>query len=246
MLQAISTASSAGERMHRAEAGLEIVEVAARERLRGLQRPLRDPRQQQRGDAEGDGVHPVREVRAGDPDERAADQRADSPGHVVGGLEERGRVGQLRVVDEVREACVHGRAEEAVGDAGHAREHDDRGRARREGERDEDGEAHEVGADHQPLPLQPVDQGAEEEPDRDGRQEVRDQQPAHPRRRPREVVDVDRERDRGEPGADPRRDRGDEEQAKARCAVQKVELPPERGRGCHRPGDANTCPQVRA
>ena len=70
----------------------------------------------------------------------------------------------------------------------------------------------QVGDDHDPPAREPVDQRAEQQADGHRRQEVRDEQRAHPRRRAGPVVDVDRQRDDRDPGSEARRERRSEEQ----------------------------------
>ena len=112
---------------------------------------------------------------------------------------------------------------EPGGDAGDERERDDLPRADGEDEEDERAQADEVGADQQPLAREPVDERAEQQPDRDRRQEVGDQQRADPHARVRAVPDVDAERDH----RDERPEAGDERRAE--------EEPEARGRAKHVP-----------
>ena len=79
---------------------------------------------------------------------------------------------------------------------------DDHGGRARERQRREHGQAAEVGADHQPLAREPVDERAEQQPDEDRGQDVGDQQLAHPPARVGAVVDVDLERDHRQPVAE--------------------------------------------
>ena len=62
----------------------------------------------------------------------------------------------------------------------------------------------DVGADEQALPREAVDERPEQEPDRDRRQEVGDQQRADPHAGVRPVLDVDAERDDREARPEPR------------------------------------------
>ena len=61
-----------------------------------------------------------------------------------------------------------------------------------ERQRREDAEAHEVGADHQPAAGEPVDERPEQEPDRDDRQEVGDEERRDPHARSGQVADLER------------------------------------------------------
>jgi hypothetical protein len=90
-----------------------------------------------------------------------------------------------------------------------------------EGQRGEDGEPAEVRADHQPLAREAVDKRAEHEPEDDRRQDVDDEQRSHPPARVRPVVDIDLQRDDGEPVADPRCERRHEEQPELPVAEQR-------------------------
>ena len=107
------------------EAVLQIGPVAAGQRDRALQQPGGDPRDEHRRDEERHGVDPVRSVRPPRRGEHAAEQRPDRPGRVLHGLEERVRVAEQLVGDEVRHARVDRGTEEARSRAR------PRGRARR-------------------------------------------------------------------------------------------------------------------
>ena len=161
-----------------------------------------DPDDEHRRDREAHGVQPVREVRPGDGDEDAAEHGAGHDRQLVGGAQQRVRARQQLLGDQVREACVGSRTGEAGGDSRDQSEDDDLPRADREGEQDEHGAAREVGADQNPLAGEPVDERAEQEADRDPGQEVGDQQRADPDGRAGSVLDVDHERDHGDPGAE--------------------------------------------
>ena len=137
---------------------------------------------------------------------------------------------ELLLVDEVRDAREHRRAEERVRDAGNGRERDDRERAADERQRDEDAEPDEVGGDDQPLAREPVDERPGGEADDHRRQERDDEERAHPPRRMRAVVDVGGERDRRHPGADARAERREEEQAEAGAGRSILELAAEAAR----------------
>ncbi len=151
-----------------------------------------------------------------------ADERPDHPGQVLDRLQEGVRARQVLVRDEVRQAGVHGRPEEARGNAGDTGQRDDRDRRFGEGQGAEDREADEVGADHQPPAREPVDERTEGDAENDDRQELRDQERAHPRVRARAVEDVDRQRDGGEVRPRARAERGEEE-------PPEVRSPPEQG-----------------
>ena len=69
----------------------------------------------------------------------------------------------------------------------------------------------EVGGDHEPAAREPVDERAEQEPDDDDREEVRDQERRDPDARLGLVADLEDERDRGEIRAEARARRGEEE-----------------------------------
>jgi len=84
-----------------------------------------------------------------------------------------------------------------------------------ERQRGEHGEPGEVGHDEQPPARQAVDQRAREQADRDGRQQRRDPERAHPPGRVRALLHLVGERDRGHPRAERRPEGGDEEQAEA-------------------------------
>ena len=85
------------------------------------------------------GVDPVRRIRAGRREDHARDHRADDPGEVLDADQQRVRLRQIVLVgDEVRQARIHGRAEEAGRDPGHGRERDERRRRVHERERAED------------------------------------------------------------------------------------------------------------
>ena len=168
---------------------------------RGLEHVLRDPEQERSREQEGGGVDPVRRVDADCRGERAAGQRPERPREVVHRLEERVGRREILVPDQVGQARVDGRTEEARRYAYDRREDDDLRRVRRERQGDERAGAHQVGADHQSAPREPVDERADEQPDHEGRQQVGDQEPGDPRRGMRPLPDVHLERDEGEPGA---------------------------------------------
>ncbi len=112
--------------------------------------------------------------------------------------------GSSSVGHEVRDAGVDGRPEEPAREARDRGERDDLPRPRRERQRGEHRGAQDVRADHELAPLEPVEQRPEREPDEDRRQELDDEDGADPEARVRPVLDVDRERDRGEERADAR------------------------------------------
>ena len=161
---------------------------------------------------------------------RAREADEDPPGEGTGGrrqvlgrLEERVRTRQVLVADEVRQPGVDGRPEDAGREPGGGRERDDLARARRERQRGEDAEPGEIGGDHQPAAREAVDERAEDEPDGDRRQEVGDQERAHPSARMGAVVDVDRQRDEGEPRAEAGAEGREEERPEARRAREELE-----------------------
>ena len=74
----------------------------------------------------------------------------------------------------------------------------------------------EVGTDHQRSPVEAVEQGPERQPDDDRRQELDDEHRTDPDAGvARPVLDVDRQRDRGEQRADARAERRQEQKAEA-------------------------------
>jgi hypothetical protein len=143
----------------------EVAQVPARERPCALQEPRRDAGEQQRRDREADRVDPVGEVRPGDGDERAAEQRPRGRRQPLARLEQEvGRV-ELLLGDEVRHPGEHGGPEEGVPEPGEQREQHDRDRAVDERQRCEDGDPQHVGGDHQPLARVPVDERPADEAD---------------------------------------------------------------------------------
>ena len=104
-----------------------------------------------------------------------------------------------------------------------AGERDDRRRAVREREHAEHGGAHEIGDDQQPPPREPVDERREQEPDHDHRQEVRDQERAHPGARAGAVEDVDGQRDGGEIRAHAGAEGGEKEAPEVGRGAEEVE-----------------------
>ena len=188
----------------------------------------RDADDQRRRDEERDRVDHVRRVRARRGHEDASDQRPEHGRHRVGRLEQALRAGKLVILDEVRQAGVDGRTEEAGGEAGDRGQRDDLAGARRERERAEDGEAHDVGRDHHAAAREAVDERADCEADRDRRQEVGDQQRRDPGARMRAVPDVDGQRDEREPGSEPRAERRVEEQPEPAHPPEEVDCLPRR------------------
>ena len=94
----------------------------------------------------------------------------------------------------------------------------------------------DTGADHEVAPRQPVEERAEREADDDGRQVGDDEDGADPEARVRPVLDVDRERDRRQKGADRRPEGRDRQQAKTRVA-ERQQLTAD---SCQGAPDANT------
>ena len=187
-------------------------------------------RRMKRGrDEERRGVDPVGDVGARGRDDEAAERGADRPRQVLAGAE--ARVGRREIGrgDEIGKPGVRGRPEEPRREAGCGSEHHDRLGAVRERERREDAEPREVGDDHDPAARQPVDQRSEQQADCHGGQEVCDEQRAHPLRGARPVVDVDRERDDGDPRPEPGRERRSEERPEARVSAQQAGLAMSRG-----------------
>ncbi len=119
---------------------------------------------------------------------------------------------------------VHRRPEEAVRQAGRGSERDDRRGRADERQSAEHAGAREVGTDHQPAPLQPVEQRPERQPDSDRRQEQRDQQRADPRSRVRRVPEVDGQRDRRKPRPEQRAQRGQEQQPEPGIPAKEPEM----------------------
>ena len=138
----------------------------------------------------------------------------------------RSRSGRSRVVDEVRQPRVDGRAEEARADPGERGQGDDhRRRWSRTGSAQKIAARSRSAADHQALAREPVDERAGEQPDHDRGQDVRDQERADPRPGVGAVLDVDRERDEREPGSEPGEQRREEEQPEARDPGDEIEPP---------------------
>ena len=92
-----------------------------------------------------------------------------------------------------------------------------------ERQRGEDAEAHEVRGDHEPSPREPVDERAEQEPDHDDREEVGDEERGDPDARLGVVVDLERQRDRGEIRAEARPGGREEEVPEGRRPAKKAE-----------------------
>ncbi len=184
-------------------------------------------RMSSRREEERDRVHHVGRVRARRGDEHAADQRAEYGRHRVGRLQQALRARQLVVLDEVGQPRVDSRPEEARRETGDCRERHDLAGARRERERAEDEEAHDVGGDHHAPAREPVDERPDREADRDRRQEVGDQQRRDPAPGVRPVPDVEVERDERHPAPEAGAEGRVEEQAEAAHPVEQVGLPPE-------------------
>ena len=189
--------------------------------LRGLEHPPRDAGEEQRRGQERRSVQPVRRLRSPDADEHAGDRRCEHPGEVLDRLQDRVRLGQVVLVDQVRQTRVERRPEEAGCEAGNGGQQHDRERAVHERNGDEHPEPHQVGDDHHALARQAVDQRCEQQPDRHHRQEVGREECAHPDARVRAVPDVDRQCDEGEPGAEAGRERGRDQQPVGRRAPSR-------------------------
>jgi hypothetical protein len=143
--------------------------MALRQRLLRAQLRLGDPPHERRGHEKRDRVDDVGNRGAPQCDHARAEDRPDHPRAVLGRLQERVRVRELVVADEVREPCIRGRPEEARGDSRHRCErHDARSRVdEREG--GENAEAPEVGRDHQPSPGEAVDERPQQHSDQHDR-----------------------------------------------------------------------------
>ena len=163
-------------------------------------------------------------MRARGGDDDAADQRAGGPRDVLHGLEERVALLEVALVDEVRQRGVHRRAEDRVAEAAQAREHDDPDGPVHERQCDEDERAHPVRRDHQATPLEPVEERADDEADDDRREEDRDEERGDPRARVRAVVDLDRQRNGREPGAQEGAEGREEEQPEAGVTAEELEM----------------------
>ena len=122
---------------------------------------------------------------------------------------------------EIRDAGVDGGPEEAGGETRDERERDDLAGRRRERQRREHAGAQQIRGDHQLPPLEPVEQRAERQPDRDRGQELDEEDAADPEAGVRPVLDVDRERNRSEKRAEARRERREEEQTEAGDAERR-------------------------
>ena len=201
--------------------------MALRRCLRDLEEARGNPKDQCSREEKGDRVDPVGPVRAGGRDENASGEWTEHSRHRIGRLEEPLCARELRVLDEVRQPSVDRRAEEAGRKAGDRSQRDDLGCALGKRERTEDEEADEVRGDHHAAPRQAVDERAGREAEHDRGEEVGDQQRAHPGAGPCPVPDVDRQRDEGEPCAQPRAERGEKEQAQATDPAEQVDLHPE-------------------
>ena len=138
------------------------------------------------------------------PRRRRARRRASGPSvqrQVLDRLEQRVRARQVLVRDEVRQPRVDRRPEEAGREAGDGRERDDlRRRSSRTGAR----RRRRAGRGRRrpsAAAREPVDERPEQEPDRDRRQEVGDQQRRDPRARVRPVARRRRRARRARAGA---------------------------------------------
>ena len=201
----------------------QVAPVASALRPGLLQQALRDLRDQGRRDHKGDRVDPVGEIRALRGDERTAEERADRPGRVVDHLQQRVGLRQVLVADEIRQPGIHSGAEKAGRDADHRRKADDRGCVRGEGQDAEHAEADEIGADQQGAAGETVDERGRDQSDEQRRQDVGDQQRAHPHRRMGPHEHVDLQCDEGEPGSEPGAEGGQEERAEARLSAEEPE-----------------------
>ena len=123
--------------------------------------------------------------------------------------------GRSLLLDEVRQARVGGGPEEAGREAGDDRERDDRPALSRTAAATKTPRRTRSATIISPPPREPVDERAEQQADRDRRQEVGDQQRADPAPRAGPVVDVDRRArssasQRPEPGAERREEEAPE------------------------------------
>ena len=137
-------------------------------------------------------------------------------------------MGQVAFGDEIRNACEHGRAEERVGDPRNGGESDHPERAADERQCGEDAEPDRSAEIDQALAREPVDERPGREPNDDRRQEGDDEERADPPGRVGAGLDVDGQRDRRHPGADPGPERRQEEQPEASRAAEQPELAAER------------------
>ena len=163
-------------------------------------------------------------MRARRRDDDAAEQRAGGPRDVLHRLEERVALVEVALVDEVRQRRVHGGTEDGVAEAADAREHDDPHRRVYERQDDEDDRAHAVRGNHESAPLEPVEERPDDESDDDRREEDRDEKSRDPRARMREVVDLDRQRDRREPGPEQGPERCEKQKPEARVTTEELEM----------------------
>ena len=221
----MNTASSARDWKTSENPAPHLREVTALGRVLGCPHPTRrDPSEEQRRAGKADRVHGVAHVRARRGDDGAADQGADDGRQVRGRAKDRVGRGKIGRVDEVRQPGVRRRPEEARGEARHPGQGDDLPGSAGEDERDEHADADDVRPDHQPAAGEPVDDRTERNADYDRRQEVRDQERAHPPGRVRPVVDVDREGDHREPRADAGHRRREEERPERRRSIEQAQL----------------------
>ena len=165
---------------------------------------------------------------------------------VLHGLQERVRLGELVVVDEVREPRVDRRPEEAGGEPGDAREPTIAAALVANGRATKTRAAHEVGRDHQPRRERRSRSGPEQEPDddRSGRKSATSSAATHlpecVRSQTSTVSAIDRE-----PGPEARAERREEEQTEAGARRSSANCAAERRRSrCRRGQQALTAQDV--
>ncbi len=178
-----------------------------------LKEPRGDQGDERGRDAECDRVHEIGEIRPRGCDDHSAEKRPECGRRPFDELKEGVRGPELPGRDKIRDPCEHRRAEEGISDPRQCGEHHDLRRRAGEREEEEHCQPPDVGGDHQPFPREPVDDGAEQEPDEDRRKNVRDQELPDPPGGVGPIVDVDLEGDDRQPVADPGRRGREEEQA---------------------------------
>jgi len=176
-------------------------QVAARRRLAAVKRSQDSPHEQRRGD-ERDRIERDERCRCDQHEERAGHRRH---GHLDGGaaaVDGRVRGGQALPAGERRKRAEVGAVEEDVQGLGGEgrREHVRRGEHAegvRHGDAPERGGAAEVGADHQPAPVEPVGDGTGDQPEAQVRQGLGDRHEAGPQVGAGHLVDQHGQRDIG-------------------------------------------------
>src|SRR5439155_21950821 len=112
-------------------------------------------------------------------------------------------------------------------ESGGGGEGDDLRGAACEREHAEDGEAGDVCSDHHPSAREAVDEGPDGQAEHDHRQEVGDQERGDPGSGVGAIPDVDGQRDKREPCAEPRAERRQEEEPEAGDVTEQIGLPAE-------------------